>query len=224
MIDLSLKSEIKNITKSFDSLARDQIPFATALTLNQIAFKAREKTVKTMKQVFNKPTPWVLRSVRYQKASKRILAAKVGLDDFAAKGIPGRTMTSPHVYGGTRRMKRVEQRFGAYLYPGKSAKLNKYGNLTPGRIAKALSDTGYQRDPAQNTKNTKKKYFVIRKGGRVIIMERQSKRSVVPFLIEGSAPNYRKRFPFNKVILSVSKRNFSKLFNENIKHALATSK
>lgn len=224
MVSISIEADVKDVTRMLTRLQKKQLPFATMQAMNQTAYEARQKTVKLISRVFDNPTPWVLKSTFYTKATKQNLVATVEIRDFGGKGIAGTTILNPHIDGGRRKMKRSERRFGSYLYPGRNTKRNKYGNITAGRISKALADTKNMFDPKQNTKNKKARYFSIRSGGRIIIMERVNKKTVVPFLVSGRAPTYKKRLRFFEFVQKQVDKRFNTNFNRHLRRALATAR
>ena len=61
-------------------MADKQVAFATSRALNAAAYAATKAVGKEMARVFDRPTSWVLKSVRYTKSDKRNLTATVDFD------------------------------------------------------------------------------------------------------------------------------------------------
>lgn len=121
-----------------------QIPYATSVALNRTAFAVRAALQKKMPEVFDRPTPYTLRSMRVQKATKARLSAEVALKDFGGKGIAASKYLRPQVFGGRRVQKRYEKalsRVGptGYYIPAAGATMDAYGNMSRGQIVRLLS-------------------------------------------------------------------------------------
>lgn len=165
-----------------------QVAFATSRALNAAAFKASQDTAKQMARVFDRPTPWVLRSVRYTKATKNKLEATVDFDFWGNKqGVTVSQVLHAQIYGGQRRLKRHEvalQRIGIlprgmFIVPGQAAKTDAYGNMSSGQINQIMSwfsafgEQGYAANATQKTRDKRRKgtrksygfeYFVVKDG------------------------------------------------------------
>lgn len=137
---MRLKAEIEGKGK--------QVRFATMRALNAAAFKAKQETEREIGKVFDKPTPWVSKSVRYRKARLDLLEAQVDFDFWGNKqGVMASQVLSAEIHGGARRMKRHEvalQRVGILpagmrIVPGDAAKLDSYGNMQAGQINQIMS-------------------------------------------------------------------------------------
>lgn len=118
------------------------------LALNASAYAAMQASAKSMAQVFDRPTPWVLRSVRYKKATTTKLEALVDFDKWGNKtGVTASHILQAEIYGGPRKLKRHEvalQRAGILppgkaIVPGPAAKLDQYGNMSPAQIVQIMS-------------------------------------------------------------------------------------
>lgn len=121
-----------------------QVPYATSLALNRTASAIQKALVEQMGQVFDRPTPYTLRSLRLQRATKQNLTASVAYKDFAGKGTAASKYLRPQVDGGKRRQKRFENALGrigpsGYYVPAGGADQDAYGNMSRGQIVKLLS-------------------------------------------------------------------------------------
>lgn len=144
-----------------------QIRLAAARALNSAAFVATKSTAKEMQRVFDRPTPWVLKSVRYVKAKKDKLEAQVDFDFWGNKqGVTVSQVLRAEIYGGARRLKRHEialQRAGILgpgqaIVPGPAAKRDQYGNMSAGQIVqimawfKSFGEVGYKSNMTDKTR------------------------------------------------------------------------
>lgn len=144
-----------------------QVAFATARALNAAAFKATQETAKTMARVFDRPTPWVLRSVRYTKATKQKLESTVDFDFWGNKqGVTVSQVLRAEIFGGQRKLKRHEvalQRAGVLppgqaIVPGPGAQFDQFGNMSAGQIVqimawfKSFGEVGYKSNMTDKTR------------------------------------------------------------------------
>lgn len=129
-------------------LADKQVAFATSRALNAAAAAATRATSIAMRSVFDRPTPWVMKSVRYTKSDKRKLTATVDFDFWGNKhGVTVAHVLAAEIHGGQRKNKRHEialQRAGILpagmgVVPGPAAKLDQYGNMGSGQIVQIMS-------------------------------------------------------------------------------------
>lgn len=184
---LRLRAEIEGKAK--------QIPYATMRALNAAAYKAAQDTSKQIAKVFDKPTPWVLKSVRYTKAKKSNLEATVDFDFWGNKqGVTVAHVLRAEISGGQRRLKRHEIALqkagilapGQAIVPGPAAKFDQYGNMSAGQIVqimawfKSFGEVGFKANMTDKTRaklarGSKKKgvrgfeYFALyKKHGKLI--------------------------------------------------------
>lgn len=137
---LKLKAEMAGMGK--------QVAYAASQALNAAVFKATKDTAAEMARVFDRPTSWVLRSVRYKKSTKANLEAQVDFDYWGNKqGVTVSQVLRAEIFGGERRLKRFEvalQRAGIlppgfFIVPGEAAKIDQYGNMSAGQIVQIMS-------------------------------------------------------------------------------------
>lgn len=171
---------------SLTDFERDQLPFALAKTLNDIAAIAKDKAYQEMRHVFSQPTPFTLNSLTIERAKKNKLEARLRLKD------PTR-IDDPHHYlnvelnGGERGYKPFEARLwrkgvlpgGEFAIPASGASFDAYGNMNRGQITQILSsfdafgDAGFKANMGiegrkRLNKGTKKRhgfaYFSVKPG------------------------------------------------------------
>lgn len=184
---IKIKMNMSGALARLDAIGK-QARFATARALNAAAYKAARDTKKEIGRVFDRPTPWVLNSVRYTKATKSKLEATIDFDFWGNKqGVTVAHVLRSSIIGGQRRLKRHEvalQRAGILpaghaIVPGSGAKFDQHGNMSAGQIVqimswfKAFGEQGYSanmRDRGRRLARGNKKtgvrgfaYFLLRK-------------------------------------------------------------
>lgn len=147
--------DVSQVVRGLDRLQREQIPFAMALALTQTAKDVQAAEQKEMRDVFDRPTPYTLRSLFLRPATKQRLEAQVFFKDESGttgKGTPATKYLLPQVFGGLRNQKRFERALQRsaklppghdqeiYAVPGEGARLDSFGNLSRGQIVQILSD------------------------------------------------------------------------------------
>lgn len=129
-MQVSVRTNVQEITKKLTRIQRRQIPFATMMALNETAFGiARQVMPKQAERKFDGgATAFTKRGFKYQKASKLNLESIVYIDKKQLKYM------RHQVDGGVRRPNKK-----VILTPGYHAKINRYGNITRANRTKYLS-------------------------------------------------------------------------------------
>ncbi|ADW16409.1 hypothetical protein Despr_0221 [Desulfobulbus propionicus DSM 2032] len=141
---------------------------ACAIALNKAGKLVKEAEVAEMKSVFDNPTRYTLNSLQLTPATKSDLKATVW---FKEPGRMGAHYLVPQVDGGQRKLKGFERAIGeGELVPALGAKLNQYGNVSPGQIRQILSvlgkaetSAGYSANITDRSRrrNTKERDYVV---------------------------------------------------------------
>ena len=124
MFDISVQSNVNEISKKLGALAYKQVPFATATALTAIARLVQAGETRGLKETFKKASPFTMKSVRVIPARKSNLTATVFVMDKAAQYL------DPYESGGVHRLS------GKALLNPKDIPLNQYGQLSKGVLAK----------------------------------------------------------------------------------------
>lgn len=124
MIGLDIKVDTREVSKKLDALMRKQLPFARAQAINAVAELVRAGEQENMRKSFKSPTPFTVNSVAVKKATKANPVAMVYVKPIAAKYL------LPYETGG------VHQLSSKALLNPKNIKLNRYGQLPRGTVAK----------------------------------------------------------------------------------------
>lgn len=109
MIKIALK--VTGLDKVQQHLAKLSGPaFRTSIAdaLNDVAFDLQRKYKREIATVFDRPTPYILRSVQVHKAQAERLIATVGPSAGLGKGVDPAKVLAAQIAGGGRRDKRSE--------------------------------------------------------------------------------------------------------------------
>jgi hypothetical protein len=169
MLNLTIKDNgVKRLLESVPKTAHR----AAEIALDKVAKEIKEREVEEMKDVFDKPVPYTLNSLKVTPTRNHQLKATVW---FKEPDRMGQHYLVPQVEGGKRKLKGFERALGNDEYvPGKGAKVNQYGNVSPGQLRQILSVLGkaerYAGYSANITERSKKRnrrtrdYVVLPKG------------------------------------------------------------
>jgi hypothetical protein len=241
---IAVKFDTSVLARKFTRLEKEQIPFATALTLTYTARDMQEAVKRAMPQELDRPTRFTVAGVFIRGATKTKLEAYVFLRDEATKGTAPVKYLAPTVYGGQRRVKRFERALRArgiiganeLAVPAIGAKVDQYGNVPAGTIVQMLSNLGAN-PSGDNTpigkhrrrgKRKGKDWFVGTLGdsGQRAIMRRDNARTLSPvfILVDESSVSYEKQFAFFDIATQAFHRTFHKNWKAALAYALRTAK
>ena len=205
-----------------------QLPFATSVALNNVAFDARKAINAGTKGAFHVPVKFTQNAFLVQKSKKKSLAAFVYAQDKAGKDRARYLRFG--IAGGTRPQKGMDAYFanavpndgtipaGAYFMPTSLVKTNASGNVTQAtlrRISKGVSG-----DPRGG-------FFIgtPRGGNRPPGIYRRSRNQLQPYFIATTdRPDYTGRFNIEAIGAKVIERRFGFHFNAALSKALSTAK
>lgn len=223
MIKIDIRTNLPEIARRFELGVTRRARYAAAATLTRTANKVRDALYQEMREVFDRPTNFTLRSLFVRPAKRDRLVSEVWLkDDYDARR---KHYLLPQIYSGARVAKRFEfmlRRIGVLpdgmvAVPGSSASKDAHGNMSRGEIVKILSYlqafylAGSTQNSTAETRAKMKKGSRSRKGMEYIVLKQRRGglvpgvwrvdqgglgRSVRPVLIFVSEATYRKRFDF----------------------------
>lgn len=141
---------LEDIINNLDAMQKKQVPFAASKALNKTAQAVKANIIDEMTNVFDRPTPYTLRSLYLKPSTKKNLQAVVWLKDSYDKGIPATKYLWPEIFGGGRDLKRFEEALrrtgvlpnGMIIVPprfGAPDTLDAYGNIKRSLIVQMLS-------------------------------------------------------------------------------------
>ena len=226
-ISLTIDQDLSKAT-AWTKAVQKQLPFATSVALNNVAFDARKAINEGTKGAFDKPVKFTQSAFLVQKSKKRSLAAFVYAQDKAGRDRARYLRFG--IAGGTRPQKGMDAYFenavpndgtippGAYFMPTSLVKLNASGNVTQAtlrRISKGISG-----DPRGG-------FFIgTPKGGnRPPGIYRRSRNQLQPYFIATTdKPDYTGRFNIEAIGAKVIERRFGFHFNAALSKALSTAR
>jgi len=130
MFTISVRSNAKELGKSLDAFIHRQLPFAIAQGINRTAARVADGESENVKNTFKSPTPFTQKSVGVRKARKAAPTAIVYMKDIAAAYL------QPYETGGVHKLP------GRALLNPKDIKLNQYGQMSRGTLAKLKAMPG----------------------------------------------------------------------------------
>ena len=139
-MQISVKHDLKQLQRRLTDIEKKQIPFATTVALNDVAFGLRTHLQRKAQDDLDNPTPWTLRGFRVVKANMRTLKAMVYI--AGSRGLPGENQDRNkymtfQVEGGTR-VPGQNTKGRAIVIPTKHVPRNAYGNPRGRNVAKRI--------------------------------------------------------------------------------------
>lgn len=131
---------LEDVQRLMRNLATEQIPYATMVMLNNLAFAVRETSANQLASTFNQPTPLIKGATRVTKATKENLTSRTYIDDPRSK------ILITHELGGTRGLQTLERFLrgkgwlpsGYRAVPMPNMPLDAYGNPRRAEINKII--------------------------------------------------------------------------------------
>ena len=194
------------LRKQVEKFSERRIASIMATALTRTAVEVRAAVQEELPRVFDRPTPYTIRQLRYVAATAQKPVAAVGFnveaiqDEFGkviryreavAGETPAEKYLNPNIRGGQRSVKRFEKALQAAGYmpagwqavPGKGARLDAFGNVSRGQIIQVLSQlrvtltAGSTRNLPQVQGNERKVIRALKKaGGRYFVIKPGAKR------------------------------------------------
>lgn len=245
---ITISSNLEAVAKELRRLADDgKMRRALSTALTRTAKDAQAAIQRKMPSVFDRPTPFTLKSVMIESATAQTLSARVFIRDEATKGTAPVKYLAPQAHGGARNQKRFERQLqaagllppGMYAVPGEAAKLDGYGNWDRGQIVqvvaflRAFGEQGYKSNMSDkrrqgfSKKNGGVEYFVGRsKGGRGALGIWARYRfaggsAIKPIALFVRAPKYKQRFDFQRLANDVAVRELPVQVKRAVDESLA---
>ena len=190
MAGRTITFDADDLIKDLDIIRRVQMPFVASWALNQLGPKIRKLHQVEMARDFNNPVPFTTNSPRwgasgYQpwtRSTKQNLEMGIWISEDGAKGQdparylfpqvqePGRSRKQVYVTRFSKALRRRGALEGAeYALPirgSSAARLNSYGNISPGQYTQVLYAIGAMTDfvarrAGQSKRGPSKEYFVV---------------------------------------------------------------
>lgn len=139
MIRIEVKG-LDGVVRDLEQLRDEKIPTAARNAINDTAFGLKTHLQDLIRATFKSPNPSTVKNIFVVKATKENLSAKVHFDQIYKRGVDEYML--PQIEGGGRNKKPSELRLGSFLVPASKVNpgiLNKYGNITGGKMMQILS-------------------------------------------------------------------------------------
>lgn len=229
-----------------------QFPYAMMLALNDTARSGRKAIQTLMRKKLDRPTPFALRGVVYEQATRHRLEAAVVIYGSRSPrgGLPAAYFLGPQVSGGQRSLKAFEVQLqdrgllpqGHVVVPAERTRLDRYGNVSQGQINRIMSRlqidyrgagatrvASTKRGKARNKRGSRRGfYFVPHSGSHLapgIWFEAGfPARAVFPVMLFVRAPTYSKRLPFEHTLRKHVDKTLPRNFARSWRRALATAR
>ena len=203
---VSVKDNIKDVTKWTTNVQKKQVPFATAMAINKTLGIGKGNRMtgldremqKQMIQKLDRPMARTTKAFYRIAARKTNLTGTLGFTDWANK------FMQYLVHGGVRSGE--SSKVGVPYTP--NARLNKFGNIA-GRKSGLIK---------------KQTQFIGNIAGIDGVWERQKDRSAKLMVAFKNSVTYQAMFPFYKIAEKYSKAKFDKNFAEAFTKALKSAK
>lgn len=202
---LSIKADFDAAERLLSDLGRKQLPFATAMAINDTAESVKRAEELDIAQTFDRPTPFTKRGLYLRRASKTRLTAQIG-----AKGVQA-SYLGRQVTGGTRRPA------GKALVVPVQARRNAYGNLPKGALARL---------------GQKKNVFATKRGAAATkhlapgIYQRTGRKGSDLRMLVAFEPSakYQPRWKFHDLAMRRARAVFQDNFVRRLRQAIATAR
>ena len=182
-------------------------------TMNDTAWIVKKKLSQEMARVFDRPTPFTLRSIFIKPATIEKDYVELGFINEVSKGRAPSKYLESSIFGGERPEKRFEYwmrqagilKQGMFIVPGPAAPLNQYGNIQGGEYTRILSWLKAHPDVYSRTTSKSKR---SKKGKKYDYFLRGSQGHM-----EGLWKHVTATDRISPVLLFVKKPHYSKIFN-----------
>ena len=217
-IDISVRANVKELSKKLSALASKQIGFATALALTAIAKEVQAEETRNIATTFKKPRLFTQRSVGMRGARKDTLTATVFVKPIAAKYL------QPYEDGGVHVLP------GKKLLNPKDIKLDSFGQLPRNVLEKLRARKDIFIGPVKAKSGTingvwqripPKDGQKARRGRAATAAQPGHLKLLIRF---GDALAVNKRLNYRSRAQAIVDRRFRAVFGEAIDRALATAR
>lgn len=239
-------SNMKDLERDLSNVALKQLPFATAVALNDVAADLMELNKRTMEREFDRPTRWTVNAFHFQRATKSRQFVVIHRKTAAAR----KDYLLRQAEGGARPQTGLERLLNTrlaysgqvgFVVPTKHVKRDRHGNIQSGELQRILSGLRAQNDGAQNETAASAKrqraraksgknagrYFVMREGAKASpgVWMRKGKAAPVKVLaFTSKTPRYKKRFSFYPSMQRATAKLLPRAFAKAMAGAVATAR
>ena len=205
--------------KLFVATIKNQLPYATSVALNNVAFNVRKDLGQQTTKSFVNPTRYTQSAFRYTRSTKANLEAQVFAD-------PTRRYFPTQIQGGDRRGK---------LYEGFLRGLGNGAIPSGGRLVPTSLVINAAGNPKKNifatianklsTSDQGGVFIGTPKGsGRLPGVYRRSRGKLFAYFVHVDSTRYEARFPMERVGMDTAKRLFPSELNKALDRALNSAR
>ena len=250
-MQVSIRSDLERLLPKLDRFTKRHAPTIISAALNQTAKRVQLDIREAIQSVFDRPTPYTVRSTFLKPANKARLEAYVGIKDEAVKGIAPIKYLAAQIYGGTRNDKRSEKLLRSFgilpegynVVPGQGLKLDSYGNISRGVIQGILSqlkanhdsyanETTASRKRKRKTAQPQARYFAIPVGSNTSLLAPgiygrfgfASGSAIKPILMFVKTPRYKARLFFHDIGMKAINANLERELKSAYEIAVKTAR
>ena len=229
-MDISVKADIAAATKDLHLLERKLIPRATRNALRDTARDAAFHSRKMAKRLLHRPIGYTTSGILYEQTKTGQLVATVYINEWPDKGTAQAKYLLAQIKGGKRAAKPSEKAFrragvlpaGKYIVPMPGQR-DANGNVKRGVMQaimsqlKSFSEQGYNANATGKSMRRKRtKYFLIPEVG---VFTRYY-GNTYPVLLFVDEPNYKIRFPFNRIVERRARQRFPHFMKREVDYHL----
>ncbi|WP_119154159.1 hypothetical protein [Caldimonas tepidiphila] len=222
---LDITTNVADVVKHLDDVARRQIPFAAARALTTIAREVREDVQAEMVSVFDRPTPFTQRGLFVTPANKRELVATVGVMDRQAQYLRWQ------VEGGDRNPTNRATVLPSLINRNEFGNVNRRDLKKLIELAKAGKRVSHRGKVGQRTGVSSRADLFYgdppdgRPAGLYKRVRTGARDQLIPLVIfREQAVKYRKRLDFYGVAVATVNRVGRQRFEEALAQAIATAR
>lgn len=207
---------LAGVQSALRQIGHNHVPAATAMALNYTAYDAHDAIKDAMRFTFDRPTPFALNAFVVMRATPQRLVAEVKEKPSAGRRHFLKVQESGGVRPNTALEKLMQSRVATASYiaavtPAAGARLDAYGNWSPGERNQVLSAIGAQRDRLANATPVSKArgrrrgradYFVPKEGSKLSpgVYRREGRDPVMVLNFTKSMPTYEKRIDYTAIV------------------------
>ena len=242
---INVQADTRRLEQRLTEIERRSVNVAASRALNRVVAGARLQVQDRMKETFDRPTPYAVRSVVYEQTKPDDLSARVLIAgrSWLKNSTPPANFMGPNVYGGERNLKSFERQLqrrglmprGLIAVPGKSVRLNRYGNVPQSLIVRMLADlkvdapvAGYNRartdrSTKRNKNYRKERFFVPGEGSnlpRGVWLRKATSGKIYPVFLFVDQVSYQSRMDFEKIVKDVYASRFDRYFRDEFRKVI----
>jgi len=210
-MQISVKTDIKALTKRLDKIQRQQIPFATSVALNNTAEFTATNLNNDTRRYLESPTPFTQKAFTLKRSNKRNLKALVFAKQIQAQYL------STQIKGGTRRPKNR-----AFALPT-NVKRNRYGNIGRKEVRTLLAKHNVFSGTVFGISGIWERGHFSRRGRFSTTSEARGSALRLLFAYEPKA-SYKPLFPYDRLVSGYARRAFRPFFETALRNALRTAR